>query len=163
MERSGCFEDFAKTCFGEIARGDKDKRRVGMEETMKKGMIAGGILLLACCGCSLQKQEEKVSDLPFHVVEQKEIPEELMEIIDEKKDGAFHMTYEDGDTLYIVVGYGKMQTGGYSIEVPQFYLTKDSIVIDTNLIGPQKEAVRQASYPYIVVSTEWREEMVDYQ
>ena len=134
-----------------------------MEDGMKKGMMIGGLLLLACCGCSPQKQEEKLSDLPFHVVEQKAIPNELMEIIDEKKEGAFNLAYEDGDTLYIAVGYGKMQTGGYSIEVPRFYLTENSIVIDTNLIGPRTEAVRQASYPYIVISTEWREEPVMYQ
>lgn len=134
-----------------------------MESAMRKGMVVGGLLLLACCGCSLQKQNEKMSDLSFHVVEQKAIPDELADIIEEKKEGAFNLTYEDGDTLYIVVGYGKMETGGYSIEVPQFYLTKESIVIDTNLIGPREEAVRQASYPYIVVSTEWREEPVTYQ
>lgn len=138
-------------------------RGIGRKEIMKKRMIAGGILLLACCGCGGQKQNDKVSDLSFHVVEQKEIPDELMDIIEEKKEGAFNLSYEDGDMLYVVVGYGKMQTGGYSIEVPQFYLASDSIVIDTNLIGPKTEAVRQASYPYIVVSTEWREEPIVYQ
>ena len=127
-----------------------------MVENMKKRIIAGGIVLLACCGCGIQKQDQKISDLPFHVVEQKAIPDELMDIIEEKKEGAFNLTYEDGESLYIVVGYGKMQTGGYSIEVPQFYLTSNHVVIDTNLIGPQTEAVRQVSYPYIVVCTEWR-------
>lgn len=134
-----------------------------MERIMKKGILIGVFVFLWGCGCSMQKQKEKISDLPFHVVEQKEIPNELMELIEKKKEGAFHLSYEDGETLYIVVGYGTMQTGGYSIEVPQFYLTSENIVIDTNLIGPVDEAVKQASYPYIVVSTEWREEPVTYQ
>ncbi len=134
-----------------------------MERILKKGILIGVFVFLWGCGCSMQKQKEKISDLPFHVVEQKEIPNELMELIEKKKEGAFHLSYEDGETLYIVVGYGTMQTGGYSIEVPQFYLTSENIVIDTNLIGPVDEAVKQASYPYIVVSTEWREEPVTYQ
>ena len=125
-----------------------------------------GVILLAVCvlgGCAGQDRNRKVADLPFHVVTQKEIPEELLQIIEKKKEGAFHLTYEDGGTLYIAVGYGAMDTGGYSIEVPGFYLSDGGIVIDTNLLGPQEEAVRQISYPYIVVSTEWREEPVLYQ
>ena len=59
-----------------------------------------------------------MADLPFHVVTQKEIPEELLQIIEKKKEGAFHLTYEDGGTLYIVVGYGAMDTADTALKYP---------------------------------------------
>ena len=113
-------------------------------------------------GCSSQAQKEKVSDLDFTVVENA-IPEELKNVIEEKKEAPFHMSYTNKDKIYIVVGYGEQQTGGYSIEVPQLYKTESSIVIDTNLIGPTKEAVAKKSYPYIVVMTQFEDLPIEYQ
>ena len=59
-----------------------------------------------------------------------EIPEELKTIIDQKKTGEFKLTYADQDELYIVVGYGKQLTGGYSIQFPDVYLTAALQLLD---------------------------------
>ena len=48
------------------------------------------------------------------------------------------MTYSDEEKLYIVTGYGPQETGGYSIQVKELYLTENAIVFDTELSGPEK-------------------------
>ena len=99
------------------------------------------------------------------VMNKEEIPEELKEAITANQDQPFRLTYTDDESLYLVTGFGEQETGGYSISVNECYLTETSIVFDTTLIGPSKdETVQQkASYPYIVVKTEKREEPVIFK
>lgn len=108
-------------------------------------------------GCAIgEMTDEKQKDLEFTVVAQKDMPEKLQEVIDEKQENAFQISFTLGDALYIAVGYGEQQTGGYSICVNELYETENAIVIDTTLIGPDSEekVAESASYPYIVVKTE---------
>ncbi|MCI6675918.1 MAG: protease complex subunit PrcB family protein [Clostridiales bacterium] len=121
------------------------------------------VLSFLLYGCSAAAETEKLQDLEFTIIDEKNIPNELKTIIEQKKEGEFKLTYANEQDLYIVVGYGAQTTGGYSIEVAELYLTKENIIIDTNLIGPEGDAVVQTSYPYVVVKTEWREEPVLYQ
>ena len=39
----------------------------------------------------------------------------------EKKEASFKMTYADSGYLYLCVGYGKQDSGGYSITVDDLY------------------------------------------
>lgn len=114
-------------------------------------------------GCKAENTDiKKIKDLDFTVVEDADLPGELKEIIDEKKEEPFKLSYSNKDNLYIVVGYGKQNSGGYSIKVEALYLTKNAIYFDTNLIGPSKnDMVSQGiTYPYIVIKLEYREERV---
>ena len=116
--------------------------------------------------CSVEKDDlKKVRDLEFTVVGEADLPEELKTVIGEKKAAPFKLTYTDDQNLYIVVGYGEQETGGYSIAVRQLYLTEDSIVFDAELIGPEKgeDGGTEKSYPYIVVKTELLENPVVFQ
>ncbi len=117
-------------------------------------------------GCSVQKNEQdKVRDLEFAVVGEAELPEELKKLVEEKKGADFRLTYSNDQGLYIAVGYGEQSTGGYSIAVRELYLTENSIVVDTELLGPEKgeEVGVEKSYPYIVVRTEYLENPVIFQ
>ncbi|WP_238726421.1 protease complex subunit PrcB family protein [Diplocloster modestus] len=117
-------------------------------------------------GCSVENTDPvKLKDLEFTVVENAEVPEELLTIIEEKKAANFKLTYEDGGYLYIVAGYGEQNTGGYSIAVNELFLTSNAIYIDTNLIGPSKDEkiTEAASYPYIVIKTEYLDKSVVFQ
>ena len=123
------------------------------------------VILLSFSGCGYEEENtEKVCDLDFTVLREEEIPEELAQVINEKKSEPFHLTYED-EALYIAVGYGKKDSGGYSIEVQELYLGKTAICFNTKLIGPKKsDKVEEASsYPYLVVKTEYREEKVVFE
>lgn len=117
-------------------------------------------------GCQVSKDDgKKVRDLEFAVVGDEEVPEELKQIITEKTAQPFKLTFSDEQNLYIVVGYGPQSTGGYSIAVKELYLTSNSIVIDTELLGPEKgeNPAPETSYPYVVVKTENLENPVIFQ
>lgn len=107
-------------------------------------------------GCSVEETNRtKVADLEYSIIEDSEIPEELMAMIEEKKAADFKLTFEMGDDLYIIRGYGEQETGGYSIRIKDCYLTSNAILFDTELVGPRKGENTSASpsYPYIVIRT----------
>lgn len=121
---------------------------------------------IALAGCSAARDDgKKVRDLEFSVMGEGDIPQELRQIISEKQESPFKLTYSDDRNLYIAVGYGGQATGGYSICVDDLYLTENSIVIDTELKGPEKgENVGTGkSYPFIVIRTEYLEYPVVFQ
>lgn len=122
--------------------------------------------MIGLSGCKPKDTEiKKLRDLEFTVVEDADLPGELKEIIDEKKENPFKISYSNKDNLYIVVGYGKQNSGGYSISVEELYLTENAIYIDTNLIGPsQDDLVTQGvTYPYVVVKLEFLEKNIVFE
>jgi hypothetical protein len=129
-------------------------------------MIAWVLIVRCLSGCSVEKDDgKKVRDLEFTVIGDGEVPQELMKTIEEKKGNVFKLTYSDGQNLYIITGYGQQPSGGYSIRVEELYLTENSIVIDTELQGPEngEQAGKEPSYPYIVIKTEYLENPVVFQ
>jgi hypothetical protein len=124
------------------------------------------LIIIGFAGCKQQDTDiKKIKDLEFTVVEDADLPGELKEIIDEKKEEPFKLSYSNKDNLYIAVGYGKQNSGGYSISVDELYLTSNAIYFNTNLIGPsQKDVVTQGvTYPYVVVKLEFREERIVFE
>lgn len=129
-------------------------------------LLMTGIFTSGLFGCKTEDTDiKKIKDLDFTVVEDAGLPGELKEIIDEKKEEPFKLSYSNKDNLYIVVGYGKQNSGGYSISVEELYLTSNAIYINTNLIGPsQDDFVSQGvTYPYVVVKLEYRDERVVFE
>lgn len=127
---------------------------------MLLGLLLSGLFLT---GCKSENTDiKKIKDLEFTVVEDADVPEQLMKIINEKKKEPFKLSYSDEDYLYIVVGYGEQPTGGYSISVNDLFLTSNAVYIDTNLIGPgENESVTNViTYPYIVVKTEFQDKNI---
>lgn len=132
---------------------------------MKKWCL---VLLILCIltACGVQTQdEEKISDLEFTVLDPEKIPEELRNVLEEKKITPFKVTYKDEGYLYICVGYGEQQTSGYSIVVEDLYLTSNAIYVDTELLGPQKgeETAAATTCPYIVLKLKEMEESVVFK
>ena len=117
-------------------------------------------------GCSVSREDkDKVRDLEFQVAAQGELPQELSKLIAQKVSQPFKLTYTDSQNLYIAVGYGAQPTGGYSISVKELYLTENSIILQTELMGPEKGEYpgTEQSFPYIVLRTELLEEPVVFQ
>ncbi|MBO5277985.1 MAG: protease complex subunit PrcB family protein [Lachnospiraceae bacterium] len=131
---------------------------------MKRLFLLLCVAVFLLCSCSKQT-EEKVQDLEFTVLGEKEIPQELLTLIEGKKTQPMKNTWTDGEYLYVIVGYGEQQTSGYSIAVNEFYLGKNAIYMDTSLIGPSKEEKvnETLTYPYVVIKTEKREEPVVFK
>lgn len=119
-------------------------------------ILVFGLFFLS--GCSfLSGSGNKVKDLEFTVVSEENLSEELKTILEERKENPFKVTFNDKEYLYICVGYGTQATGGYSIAVDNLYLTDEAIKVSTSLLGPgpEDETGSSASYPYIVLKTEY--------
>ena len=86
---------------------------------MKRRIAAVLLALCMCAGCgAVNTSGDKLSDLDFTVVSEENIQEDIRKLIDEKKENPFQMTYSDGDYKYIVVGYGRQESGGSSQAAP---------------------------------------------
>lgn len=128
------------------------------------------MLLVICTlllgGCTLLSEEKiKLRDLEFTVLGEEKIPEQLTAIIEGKKKEPFQITYTDNANLYICIGYGEQETGGYSIAVNELYLTDTNIVVNTSLLGPEAsdQENKTPSCPYIVIKTEYLEQTVSFE
>lgn len=120
-------------------------------------IMLGAMLLLVGCGKKEPEQPEKIRDLELTVVAEEMLPEELLAAITEKKATPFKFTFQDGNYLYICIGYGEQESGGYSITVEDLYLTENAVYVKTCLIGPGADVPNDGvkSYPYIVIKTEY--------
>ena len=75
------------------------------------------------------------------------------------------MTFEDGNDLYLIRGYGEQKTGGYSIAVDACTEDEEKLYLTTRLIGPEdaEKQPKDASYPHIVVRGGGDRERVEIQ
>ncbi len=132
------------------------------------------IFLMAICfmvvilsvGCGFETQERiKLRDLDFTILSEEMIPTELKKIVEERKKEPFKLTYSDNNNLYICIGYGMQDGGGYSITVNELYLTDNAIYVNTSLLGPKdaKSKGNNPSYPYIIIKTEPLEQTVIFE
>jgi len=120
------------------------------------------MMTLSGCGST---EDLKLRDLEFTILSEEKLPEQLTTMITEQKEAPFQFTYSDNENLYICVGYGKQESGGYSIAVNELYLTEENIHVDTNLLGPEstEKSNKVPSYPYIVFKTEYLDKTVIFE
>lgn len=121
------------------------------------------MIAILASGCTIRKEDtEKLRDIDFTVVESEDVPEELRDIIQEKQENETKLFYADEGYLYVVRGYGKQDTSGYSVEVRDCYETENTICVETSLLGPPKgeEIVEKPTYPCVVIKIEYSEKDV---
>ena len=126
---------------------------------MKKriGRLLLFFALLPLCmtmGCGTEKEEyTKTGDVDFTVVEEADVPKELLDVVKEKKSEPFKLTYLAENALYLAQGYGEQPSGGYSIAVEELYQAEEGICLKTKLIGPaaDEKVTTAVTYPYIVI------------
>lgn len=115
------------------------------------GLLCVLLLALLPAGCQFIRIEEgERTPLEYTIVKQEEIPEEISELMEQKKKKVFQMTYQVGDIRYLMKGYGEQLTGGYSIQVEEVSESENAVFCKTRLIGPEKaDAGSEPSYPCI--------------
>lgn len=120
--------------------------------------------IFSFAGCN-KEEYPKDKSIDYTIVIGADIPKELQKIIKERQKQNFELTYSDGSCLFIVKGYGTQNSGGYNIKINDFYQSKDYLVFNTDLYGPKKDqkVSGNASYPYIVIKTEYRDNTVIFQ
>lgn len=113
-------------------------------------------ILLTSCG-QTDNYTKKVRDIEYTVVSNDELPKDLRKAMEEKKENGFKLTYARGEDLYIAIGYGKKDTGGFSVQVQDVYLTSNAIMFRTQLLGPRGNEVvaNGKSYPMLVIKMEY--------
>lgn len=112
-------------------------------------------MLVTACG----KQEEPVrnyenaQDLAYEIVTGSDVPHKVNEKIYKAKEKGFGFAYRDGETMYTIFGFGKQNTGGYSIQVLAVKETDSAVVIEAKLVAPEAEEVisTSPSYPYMIL------------
>ena len=92
------------------------------------------LVALACVSSGCRKQEARErQELEFTVCAETELPDDLRQIIEEKKLHAFQMSYTTKVHLYIVVGYGEHDRTNLCVVVEELYKTERAIYIKTDL------------------------------
>lgn len=94
-------------------------------------------------------------ELSYAIVKPGDFPPEIDQILRRKKESAFQMAYESGDDLYILRGYGKQKSGGFSIQIEEVSKSENAVFVRTKLVGPaaKEEQKGAASCPYVVLKT----------
>ncbi len=134
----------------------------------KIGRLLLFFALLPLCmavGCGTEKEEyTKTGDVEFTVVEEADVPKELLDAINGKKAEPFKLTYLAEDALYLGQGYGEQPSGGYSIAVEELFQAKEGICLKTKLIGPaaDEKVTTAVTYPYIVIKLQKMETEVHF-
>ena len=134
---------------------------------MKKAasLLCLAVLFLMLGGCQMIRiEEENKTPLAYTVIEDSQIPEEMQELIREKKETEFQIAYQKGTELFLAKGYCRQMSGGYSIQVKELSASSNAVFFETKLIGPtEKIQGGEPSYPYIVIKTEYRDGPVQFQ
>ena len=55
-------------------------------------------------------EEGEVSPVEYTIVSQEDIPAEALSLIREKREKEFQLTYQSGEDLYLIKGYGRQMT-----------------------------------------------------
>lgn len=117
-------------------------------------MIIGSVgMWMQGCEFKIVPQEQERKEAEFVIVSEECIPEAVKSLIENRKEKEIKLTYVDGKDRYLIIGYGKQNTGGYSIYIKDLYVTENALYVDTCLMGPSKEMqVKEVpSYPVIVL------------
>lgn len=113
-------------------------------------LIVSGIQIQGCKFKIITEEEKR--EIPFVIVSEECIPKELASLIEQRKEQEIKLTYVDEDKRYIIIGYGKQNTGGYSIYIKDLYAAQNAIYVDTCLMGPKEQSKKNApSYPVMVL------------
>ena len=128
------------------------------------GLLCVLLLALLPAGCQFIRIEEgERTPLEYTIVKQEEIPEEISELMEQKKKKVFQMTYQVGDIRYLMKGYGEQLTGGYSIQLEEVSESENAVFCKTRLIGPEKaDAGSEPSYPCIVLKIRETEKPIEF-
>lgn len=117
------------------------------------------MLLFSVTGCG-KGEDSKRRDIDFTVCDDTKVPNELLEIINEKKAKVFKLTYINSEFLYIAIGYGEHERNNFNVVVEDLYVTDNAIYVDTNLYTSEmtpSDAVAEGGasmYPYVVLKCE---------
>lgn len=133
-----------------------------MEKNKLKLFLVLVVCIVVTSACGLEKiKTKKTKDIDFTVVAESEMPTEVAQIVEQRKEKEFRVTYSDHQYTYIIIGYGKQKYEGYSIKIKEMYETENAIYVKTEFEGPKEYSSNETNtYPYIVIKIEYSDKNV---
>ncbi len=131
-----------------------------MKKIFKKTLIAAFFIMLLFCVTACDENNDKnKKDIEFTVCDKTRMPQELLDIIEERKEKVFKLSYINSGYMYIAVGYGEHNRKNYNVVVEELYSTDNAIYVETNLYtetetGTDANKGEASMYPYIVIKCE---------
>ena len=118
-------------------------------------LLGGFLLLMVSCGDKKTETRtyEGAQDVIYEIVSGSDVPYKVNEKIFKAKEKGFGFSYRDGESMYTVFGFGRQNTGGYSIQVLAVKENDSEIIIEAQLVapGPEEVVTTSPSYPYIIL------------
>lgn len=113
-----------------------------------------GFLISSLSACKIEETgDKKIKDLDYTVCDESKLPDELVQLIQERRQEPFKLTYRTKDYLYIVEGYGAQDRVDLSIQLEELYLTENAIFVETELNAIEGKTLEEGklAYPWIAV------------
>jgi hypothetical protein len=106
-------------------------------------------------GCTLYEVKEDGEELTYDICDDTMLPEELLTVINNKKEEAFNLTYSNNTYTYIVICSGKQNRDDVGVVVEKMYMDENAIYIESVLrqIATPSDAVSTdtVTFPYTVI------------
>ncbi len=118
------------------------------------------VMAILLSGCGKKKEQGVRREIDFTVCAREQLPEELYNIIEEKKDKVCKFSYTNGSFMYIVVCYGEREMENMNVVVNDLFMTESAIYIDTTLKTDKTSSSDSVAmgeysmYPYIAIKCE---------
>ena len=115
------------------------------------------ILMMAAvllAGCHFFSASEDGEELAYDICDETMLPDELVAVIDTKKETSFQCTYSNNTYTYIVVCVGTYNRADVSVDVDELYQDDNAIYVKTVLRQNPDAADVEAdtvSFPYVVI------------
>ena len=114
-----------------------------MKKKRRGRVLLAAVILMLLASCRITDVSEgERKELSYAIVKPGDFPPEIDQ-------------YESGDDLYILRGYGKQKSGGFSIQIEEVSKSENAVFVRTKLVGPaaKEEQKGAASCPYVVLKT----------
>jgi hypothetical protein len=106
-------------------------------------------------GCTLYEVKEDGEELTYDICDDTMLPEELLTVINNKKEEAFNLTYSNNTYTYIVICSGKQNRDDVGVVVEKMYMDENAIYIESVLrqIATPSDAASTdtVTFPYTVI------------
>ena len=124
-----------------------------MKKKRRGRVLLAAVILMLLASCRITDVSEgERKELSYAIVKPGDFPPEIDQILRRKKESAFQMAYESGDDLYILRGYGKQKSGGFSIQIEEVSKSENAVFVQTKPAA-KEEQKGAASCPYVVLKT----------
>lgn len=138
---------------GNEKSGNKSALRVHGRNTLILVWLLTAMVM--CVGCTIFKDSKNGDSLLYDICDESMLPDELMAIIDSKKEDKFNLVYSNNTYTYIVMAAGRQDRDDVGVEIEKMYKDKNAIYIKSilrQIATPGDTVVGDGiSFPYTVI------------